>query len=220
MTNDQRRHEREHESRTPFKSRKNDVSMVDLDGQTAVLKRFADPAAAMRERAMMDRAAAAGLAVPALLPANAYEYVDAPTLAELLEQAEARLTAGKSTLESERGPLLDAWQALFKWLWNFHAATGLIMGDVNARNFLYGDGTLTGFDFEDAREGEIEEDVGRSLAFMMAYDPIESPLKQALWTELTAWLETAGGLSLPLVTAYYGDERAAMRERRSGDAPC
>jgi len=204
-------------------SKKNNVCRVQWGSEVLVIKRFATPEAAAVEQTLRQRAAAAGLAVPAAAPVLATVYQDAPTLLDLLEVAEERLARHATTVAAAAASLSVAWQALFRWLVAFHEATGHIVGDVNARNFLYDAqaATLYGLDFEDARPGAPEEDVGRALAFLLNYDPVESPLKRAVCDDLRARLAAGEieGLQYARIEAFCRDEQAAIQRRRAVRPP-
>ncbi|MCL2654456.1 MAG: phosphotransferase [Coriobacteriia bacterium] len=197
-----------------FPSKKNEVFLVRRAGELVVMKRFASPEAAEKERELLRQAAAAGLPVPRVLPEGFLSYVEAPTLLDLLEDAEARIARQTSTVADELPALRQAYEATFCWLRGWHRATGLIAADVNARNYLYDGTVLTGLDLEDARPGKPEEDIGRALAFMLRYDPAESPLKQALYRDLTGGLQRCA-------TAAGKRKREGRREHQGSpeDAP-
>ena len=194
-----------------FKSRKNSVELVRLGDLTLVRKQFSCLAGYEKERAIYELLQGKGLAVPRLACGSEegvllFEYLDAPTLCELLEQAEE----GHCSEEL----LIEAYLLLFEWLQEFHSLTGQCMRDMNARNFLFDGKTLYGLDFESVDDGIVEDDIGRALAFLMTYHPEGSSLKRAVQQRLERFIADSKSLKDVAVEAAYHAERRAMRERR------
>ena len=79
-------------------------------------------------------------------------------------------------------PVWEIWDKLVTWLSAFWHQTGLVMTDVNLRNFLYDEKTKTlyGLDFEECSEGNIEISAARIAAFIRTYKPENTPLKHEI----------------------------------------
>jgi tRNA A-37 threonylcarbamoyl transferase component Bud32 len=113
---------------------------------------------------------------------------------------------------------------LSRWLKSFYKAaariTGenIILGDISLRNFLVGY-KLYGIDFEDCREGYIEEDMGRLLAFIVTYLPAFTPFKIKFAEEVYCAMEGQAHLDRDLVAAEVLKELDAIRERRDMEIP-
>lgn len=84
--------------------------------------------------------------------------------------------------EAEQIIKWDIWTALVDWIIGFHHITGMIMQDINLRNFLYDEKTKTlyGLDFEDCAEGELFGDAAKLAAHIRIYSPENTPIKQAI----------------------------------------
>lgn len=170
-----------------FNSKKNWVAMVHFpEGiyphHTVVMKRFTHPENAVREAGVLSRLQGKA-AVPRVFACRGteliLEYVPGLTLAEWLEIQEKNYP---DTIP----PVVDQMlMRLLDWLSCFYAALSedagatVVMGDVNLRNFIVGD-TLTGIDFEDSAQGNIQEDLGKIAAFILMYRPEKTRWKSAL----------------------------------------
>ena len=198
-----------------FSSKQNDVSLVRWGEppRLCIAKRFSDGARLEKELRIGARIRESGLRAPAVLGRSEdtilYEYIEGRTLCALLDEAEA---AGDGSA------MLPGLVLLCGWLAAFHAATGAAFYDINLRNFVLKDGTLYGFDFEDAREGGTEADYGRFLAFVLTYDPAFTGLKLRLCRRLLAHMCGAGAAK----DAVLGEMRLeleSMRTRRTAQYP-
>lgn len=74
------------------------------------------------------------------------------------------------------------WKKLVDWLLSFHQTTGLVMTDVNLRNFLYASetDTLYGVDFEECGEGNFVSVAALLAAYIRNYAPQNTPVKQKI----------------------------------------
>ena len=102
-------------------------------------------------------------------------YLPGITYAELLMQQES---AGN----------LDyaPWDSLVNWIMDFHRCTGLVMTDVNLKNFLYDAAhqITYGIDFEECRQGNLVETAAQLCAFVRLYAPEDTPLKRQISNRL------------------------------------
>ena len=157
-------------------SRRNRVNLVQHPSFTAVRKMFANAKDYERERAVYALLESTDLPRPRVLQEYTqncmyYEFIDAPTVCDLIEQAE--------THKVDEETLIRAYQLMIDWINTFYRATSLSMGDVNARNFLFDGETIYGLDFESTKDDRgVEDDMGQMLAFLMTYHPADSGLKK------------------------------------------
>ena len=143
--------------------------------ESAVIKEFADEASFQREwmvyKALRDSCVPCAKVLAAEGKTLTLSELPGKNLVDWLEQQ-----------EKNRIPLWDIWEKLADWLIAFWRHTGLVMTDVNLRNFLY-DGqseTLYGLDFEQCDQGSIEVCAATVAAFIRTYRPAHTPLKEAV----------------------------------------
>lgn len=76
----------------------------------------------------------------------------------------------------------SVWEKLVGWLIDFYQLTGLVMTDVNLRNFLWDGetGTVFGVDFEECAEGGLITTAASLVAYIQTYAPEKTPLKQEI----------------------------------------
>ncbi len=156
-------------------SRKNHVTlwagMVHAREIQVVQKQFASASALRAEAAVYALLANSAVRIPAVLAvtdtALLTEFVAGKTLLQVLEEGEAQ-------------PMdFTPWHALARWLAAFYTETGLILGDPNLRNFIWGDdGAVYGLDFETCTAGAVLADVAMLLAHCLTYTPPQTPMKQ------------------------------------------
>jgi len=83
--------------------------------------------------------------------------------------------AEQGAIERADAELCRAAKRLCEWFLRFYEAvdqakSGEIRGDVNGRNFIITPDGVVGVDFEERVYGAVEQDIGRLLAFIRAYD--------------------------------------------------
>lgn len=152
-----------------FTSRRNYVRTVEYDGQTAVRKLFFSPEDWQREKEIL-RTLTGIVPVPkciASVPGILLtEYLPHPTLLDELERQE------------REGFSAAPWLSLRKWLEKAHACTNLVPSDGNLRNFLWNGAQVTGLDFENYTAGELSDTLPAVAAFLLEYDPKDTPVKR------------------------------------------
>ena len=165
-----------------FKSKRNRVALVERAGAAVVEKTFADPADGDREAAIYALLQETRLKTPVLIKYDAgvltLSYLRGRSMLEVLEKQERSASADFS-----------AWEKLADWLLDFNKASGLIMPDVNLRNFLIEDesGETAGLDFEECRKGDVNEMAARLCAFVLLYDPAYTAVKLCIAQRLQAY---------------------------------
>lgn len=132
------------------------------------------------ERAAIDAALAAGLAVPRPLLSLGGK---AGGWFLLLEEIE-----GENACDAINGPGPESnkhvvMRAVATWLARFHVKGGLVHGDANLRNFLYTPSGACGLDFEAARKGDHVDDILEASYSLLHTDPgiFSSPLPSICW---------------------------------------
>lgn len=89
-----------------------------------------------------------------------------------------------------------------------------IMGDVNFRNFLIKNGEIYGIDFEQCREGKIEEDLGKLAAYSLTYDPMMTDWKKNFVKLLIEKLSIKLDISKDDISSEMDKELIKIRLRR------
>lgn len=181
-------------------SRHNRVRAVHFGGQPAVRKHFANLTDWQTELDALHRLTGR-VAVPRVLEALPgfllLERLPCPTLLDELE--------GQESSAFRPAP----WQALCRWLRTVHASAGLVPTDGNLRNFLWDNGqeTLFGVDFEHYRPGRLDDALCQVAAFILEYNPSDTPVKRQAAQALTEHLGPVG--------EQIALRRAMLRERRA-----
>ncbi|AKL94375.1 putative protein kinase [Clostridium aceticum] len=133
-----------------------------------------------------------GLSVPEIYQQKSnyiiMEYIQGKTLLETIEERERNSALEKGKVYESNRALIES---LIEWMEKFYAIAKFInksetiLGDVNLRNFIVGeDEKVYGIDFEDCREGEIQEDITRLCAYVLTYSPSFTPWKIQFSAEL------------------------------------
>ncbi|HEY3273767.1 MAG TPA: phosphotransferase [Methanocella sp.] len=157
---------------TKFLSRKNSVYLVERGGERFILKIFASDRSDNEYRVLRD-AYNAGIPVPRPVErkdrAILMEYVEGRTVNDLIDEG-----AGPE-------PVLG----VVSWLARFHRTfldedgQVLLKSDAIFKNFIVAD-RVYGIDFELARRGRPEEDVGEAISFLLDTNPMFTEEKYRL----------------------------------------
>lgn len=105
--------------------------------------------------------------------------------------------------------LSDFYRAMKKW-----SKKDYIKGDMNLRNFIYGD-KLYGIDFENSRTGNREKDIGRLSAFILTYNPAFSQFRVHFTRELLQSLQDILPIDLDAVIQELKLELNEISNRRN-----
>ena len=156
-----------------YKSRRNRACLVQTDERRFVVKIFAEEESFQKE----------------LQVYNLLQGIDLPC-AKVIRYNDKTLVLsnlpGKNLVDclehQERTGQIcwEVWEKLAAWLTAFHKHTGLVMTDVNLRNFLFDDRskTLYGLDFEECNEGNLAVSAACIAAYIRTYKPENTDLKQ------------------------------------------
>ena len=89
-------------------------------------------------------------------------------------------TVGCFGIAGASGFRSEPWEAFAQWVRQCHDDCGMVCGDGNLRNFLWDDleNRCVGLDFEEYRRGELPEAGANLVAYLMEYDPADSPVKR------------------------------------------
>lgn len=108
------------------------------------------------------------------------EYLEGPTVLEVLEELEVNNRSEEAvSVLIQVIDWLDCFYEKVQTLdgFSFTGSEGLIMGDVNLRNFLYVNKNIYGLDFERIQKGKYTEEKCELLARYLIYDPIYTVFK-------------------------------------------
>jgi hypothetical protein len=115
-----------------------------------------------------------GMSIPKILAkgtnALSLEYIHGHLLLEKLEET-----------ENASEPFLPYLIALIDFFEHFYdALPGHVYGDINLRNFILAEDGLYGIDLEETRRGKIAVDIGKTAAYLLTYDPANTPYKKEI----------------------------------------
>lgn len=158
-----------------YKSRRNSARLVQTDTGRVVIKTFAQEEHFQKElqvyRLLQDKDLPCAKVIRAENKTLVLSELPGQNLVECLDQQE------RTGL-----PLWDIWEKLVQWLITFTRHTGLVMTDVNLRNFLYDKKTkmLYGLDFEQCGPCNMIIPAARVGAYIRTYKPENTRIKQEI----------------------------------------
>lgn len=162
-----------------FNSKKNEVFLVEgknINGRQGgfVIKCFRNKIKMETEIKMLHLLQKNSVRVPHIICKGStsliLEYISGEPLIDIYCKEEASSQGNHISLSSYK-----IINHMCSWLTDFYTLTRkelgfqAILGDPNFRNFIL-NSALFGIDFEEVREGEIEEDIGYLCAFALTYD--------------------------------------------------
>jgi tRNA A-37 threonylcarbamoyl transferase component Bud32 len=171
-----------------FKSKKNRVwhiQAVRTDGrlQSLIVKEYQDRTGLEWEAKLLIKLKKEQIHVPTLLGrqknALVMEYIHGKVLLDHF-QLQERKSRHQALLSPRISTLMDE---LVQWLSAFYRAGRQIAGetllikDIHLRNFILTH-QIYGIDFEDCQKGCLEEDAGKLCAYVLTYDPMDTPWKR------------------------------------------
>ena len=153
-----------------FKSRKNGVYRVRVNGETKVLKIFSSSESLDREYKMLDLLKDR-LNVPRVHSIDrrrgmlVMEFIEGENLCDLVN----------STVEHDIADSLRIIEKLARWFSDFHLLLKdkqMVRGDSILRNFILDyKGEIHGVDFEESRRGRVEEDIAEICISVLTTHP-------------------------------------------------
>lgn len=193
-----------------YQSRHNDVHLVRTENGIFVLKQYRQEESWQKELQIYRKLLGSGLPHGEVLRAEPLQislsHLPGENLVEVLERQE---TTG----------VVDwaVWDKLADWLMEFYRLTGLVMQDVNLRNFLYDDNTKTlyGLDFEECGKGDPLSMAALLAAFIRTYAPENTPLKQEFSDYVLRSFSRKLGISFRALTLETKKQEAFLRRRRN-----
>lgn len=164
-----------------YKSRRNDVSLMQTDQGRFVVKTFSEEDSFQKElhiyRLLQDKDIPCAKVIKTSDKTLVLSELPGQNLVKCLEAQE------------QMGlPDWEIWEKLVTWLTEFYLQTGFVMTDVNLRNFLYDEKskTLYGLDFEQCSCGSMAVSAASVAAFIRTYKPENTPLKQEISSYILA----------------------------------
>jgi tRNA A-37 threonylcarbamoyl transferase component Bud32 len=219
----------EYKCENQFISKKNKVQLVraflEGDGEKCfVVKEYqGEDSSITREADMLTGLNEMGISVPRLYYRGersiVMEYINGTILIDVLTDVESIAQESFDYIN-----IKGIAAHIARWLDDFYKAAAQITGrdtilwDINLRNFLVGY-KLYGIDFEDCREGAVEEDMGRLMAFIVTYEPAFTHFKMDFARQIYYALEKRVLLDKDRVMSEVEREFDAMRARRNIDIP-
>jgi len=117
-----------------------------------------------------------GLAVPRVITLNSeiiiMEYIKGTPLPDMIDHWEQNPDPASQKL---------AMTGVVAWLVKYYEILeGESRGDINGRNFLFDGERIWGVDFEEQAFNAPLMDIGQLCAFILSYEPANTPLKKEL----------------------------------------
>lgn len=192
-----------------YTSRRNCAVLVQRDGGRLVVKTFASEGSFQKELQIYR------LLQHKDLPCAEVIGVDDKTL--LLSELPGRNLVECLQQQEQRGlPLWEVWEKLVEWIIGFRRCTGLVMTDVNLRNFLYDEKTKTlyGLDFEECEDCDLLLPAARIAAYIRTYKPENTPLKQEISQYVLNLFAHSCGLNAEMLLLESRRQEAKLLQRR------
>lgn len=141
------------------------------------------------------------------------QYIEGSTLLEKLEELE-EINDWDAELASANLIL-----CLYNWVESFYnidfiKKDGLVLNDINFRNFIVKDNKIYGIDFEDISKGECKDSTGRILAFYLTYNPCFTLFKNRVSKRVVDYLIGQKGFNEKKLTKNIEEELIIIKKRR------
>lgn len=192
-----------------YKSRRNRVELMQTDAGRVVVKTFPEEESFQKElqvyRLLQDTDLPCAKVISARDKTLVLSELPGQNLVECLEQQERTGV-----------PEWDVWDKLVDWLIAFGRQTGVVMTDVNLRNFLYDAKTnmLCGVDFEECDVGGMVIPAASAAAYIRTYDPGHTRLKQEISQYILNRFARKCGLEGDILARESGRQEQTILERR------
>ncbi len=194
-----------------FHSKRNEVNLISNHSKKFVLKKFYE-----EEFLKMEVEILRGLQSLDIVP----QLLEVKPPYILSEYIEGELYLERFTRNEEQGINSQTMiSELLHGLSIFYGATlsangQYIRNDINFRNFIYDNSKVKMLDFEQCKLGEIEEDIGKIMAFALMYDPIRTPWKQKFIGEFKKESILLFNLDETAIVNHFETELKNMETRR------
>ena len=212
-------------------SRKNDVYKVDVvsgEGKRIyVLKKYMgeDRYSRMKNELLFyDLFGKNGPKVPNIFYNNeeilVTEFIGSKTLLDYIVEKEVPV-GDKVTPETDSpnigiSPIFEACKYILDFNRMLKNITGksYMLNDMNFRNFLFTTDGVCRVDLEECRPGDIEEDLGKFIAFFLTYDPPYTEWKMSASSSIRKFCRDTSGIDISRVELETSRELDRMAERR------
>lgn len=203
-----------------YKSKKNHVCQVNINGKICVMKKYFDEYSVVKEQEILSLLGSKELSVPKVLwnqdNQMCLDYIEGITVLDYLIELE-----NKSS-DSEYVDFINHFADLHKDL--YEALRGykkdMILGDMNLRNYITNKGKIFRIDFEDCTAGNIETDIGKMAAFALTYDPSFTDWKKTYVNSLIDIFSERINISKEKVVAEMERELDLIKIRRNICSSC
>lgn len=158
-------------------SKRNSVYRIYNNSKTFIVKKFYDTNYMLIEAEILNILLHSKASVPKLISVSNDEVIleDLGDLTFLdwlkKEERNSSVTYHKMIIK-----FLSFLQKFYKTT-NEYYGKQYIINDVNLRNFLVNNNKIYGIDFEQCKEGKIESDIGKIIAYIITYEPIATDWK-------------------------------------------
>lgn len=192
-----------------YKSRRNCAQLIQTDDDILIRKMYQQPKSYRQELQAYELLQGSSIPHAELVCSREQllmlTLLPGRDLVEILEQQE---TTGVVNW--------TVWDKLADWLSEFYRVTGLVMQDVNLRNFLYDDqtGTLYGLDFEECGKGDPLFMAALLAAYIQTYAPENTPLKQEISDYVLQSFSRQLGIPFQALTLETKKQEAFLHRRR------
>lgn len=200
-----------------FKSKKNNVYLVEIQSKRFIKKVFADKHMYVKERNFyLNVQPTFECMLPKLLRYEdtcnelIIEYIAGKSVLNLVEEYEMLLEYDLAFSVVKK---IILWLEQFSKL-DYVAKNRLCFHDVNFRNFIIYDGNIYGIDFEDVQQGSIKQDIVKVIAMYLCYRPEFSEFKVEIRNRLTRFLIDKGWFDKDCLNEYIAKEYDTIKKRR------
>ncbi len=165
-------------------SKRNSVFRFSNDANSYVLKKFNNRVFMTTETAILEMLLRRKVKVPKIISVNNDEIV-LEDLGDLtfLDWLESEEKNNSSDYHYMIIQLLSFFRKFYETTLEYYGKQ-YILNDVNLRNFLIRDNIVYGIDFEMCKEGSLETDIGKLLAYIITYNPIATDWKYGFINDL------------------------------------